>query len=187
MTTHRQQSFLATLWLNDRPINTLATLLGKPAWVNRVGDVPVTVPHLASTVRNDSAMLSCQSGVVQAAMTFYFRHTSEGYRLYVREPGEHFGKAVVAHHDKCLGLAPTDKHTPSLFTLHRPGGEPVTLRDLLADTHLVTLSSDGAGISPSRRANTSHQYLAARSKAPQVWFLKIAERSVPWLSSPDET
>ncbi|MBD1597993.1 hypothetical protein [Pseudomonas typographi] len=106
MPTHRQQSFLATLWLKNRPVNTLGTLLGKPAWVNWLGNVPVTVPHIVGTVRDDSAMLSCQAGITQAALTLYFRHTPGGYQLYVREPGAYFGQGVVIHGHAHLGVLP---------------------------------------------------------------------------------
>lgn len=185
MLTHRQQSFIATLWLGDRPVNTLGTLLGKPAWVNWLG-LPITAPHLVGTIRNDSAMLSCQVGVTDKAMKFYFRHTVDGYRLYVREPGDHFGKAVVTYDDVYLGLMPSDVRASSPFGLCKPNGSPASYADLITDTNLVGLIYNGRRVGWSRRPKSPFEYLAARGKNDHLWVLRLSERNVPWLNSPDE-
>jgi hypothetical protein len=186
MPTHRQQSFLATLWAGNRPVNTLDNLIGKPAWVNWLG-VPLTAPHVVGTMRDDSAMLSCHRGESQHAMTLYFRHTADGYRLYVREPGKHFGKGVVAQDGAYLGVKPTPLAAPSLFALRRANGKAASFSELPTDTNLITLACNGAAISRCRRVNSTYEYLAAKNETAQLWVLKILERNVPWLSSSDET
>ncbi|KJK05952.1 hypothetical protein D3C80_868970 [compost metagenome] len=185
MLTHKQQSFLATLWLNDQPINTLDTLTGKAAWVNRLGGAGV-LPQLASTVRNDSHMLSCQAGISKKPMLFYFRQTPAGYRLYVREPGDHFGKGVWVHDHSHLGVVSTDQNDPSAFALRSSEGQIVSLSDLAGDEHQITLTHNGLSVSKGRRSNSPYEYLKTRGDLSTVWTLKVLERSVPWLSSPYE-
>lgn len=185
MPTHRQQSFIATLWLGNQPVNTLGTLLGKPAWVNWLG-LPVTAPYLVGTIRNDSAMLSCQAGLTHQAMRFYFRHTRSGYNLYVREPGEHFGKALVAYDDVYLGLMASTVNTPSPLTLRKLNGSPASYTDLVTGVNLVGLAFNGRRIGRSHRRNSAFEYLAAKDNSTQLWILKVLERNVPWLNSPDE-
>lgn len=180
MSTPRQQSFLATLWLRNRPVNTLGALLGKPAWVTTFYAPSVSKP------RDDSAMLSCQPGTTETAMLFYFRHTDTGYRLYVREPGAHFGQGVVVQDGGCLGVVATTRQEPSVFELRTPDGQAVTLADLDSDLSLVALAHGGASVSRARRAKSAYEYLAVDNKDAQVWVMKIAERNVPWLSNPDE-
>lgn len=185
MLTHREQSFIATLWLGKRPVNALDTLLGKPAWVNWLG-IPVTAPHIVGTVRNDSAMLSCQAGTTVQAMRFYFRHTVQGYQLYVREPGDHFGKALVTYDDGYLGLMPAAASPPITLALRKPNDSPASYADLVTNTNLIGLAYSGRPIGRSRRRNSPFEYLAAKGTTAQLWVLKILERNVPWLSSPDE-
>ncbi|HWD32312.1 MAG TPA: hypothetical protein VG536_12080 [Pseudomonas sp.] len=185
MLTHRQQSFLATLWLNDQPIHTLDTLLGKPAWVNWFGG-PGVLPQLASTMRNDSHMLSCQAGVTNKAMLFYFRQAPAGYRLYVREPGDHFGKGVWVYDHSHLGLVSPDNKDPSAFELRSPEGEIISLSDMTGDEQQITLTHKGVSISRGTRSSSPFEYLTTRNDLPQVWTLKLLQRSVPWLSSPYE-
>lgn len=185
MPTHRQQSFIATLWFGNQPVNTLGTLLGKPAWVNWLG-VPLTAPHFVGTIRDDSAMLSCQPGNTDRAILLYFRHTDEGYSLYVREPGDYFGKAVVTQDGGYLGLMPPADHRPSPFTLLKPDGNPAHYADLASDINVIGLAMDGQHVSRSYRPNSSFEYLAARDKTVKLWVLKILKRNVPWLSSPNE-
>jgi hypothetical protein len=185
MLTHRQQSFIATLWFGNRPVNTLGTLLGKPAWVNWLGPA-VTAPYLVGTIRNDSAMLSCQAGLTHQAMKFYFRHTRSGYNLYVRAPGEHFGKALVAYDDVYLGLMASAVNNPSSLTLCKPNGSPASYADLLTGMNLVGLAFNGRRIGRSRRRNSPFEYLAAKENSTQLWILKVLEHNVPWLSSPNE-
>lgn len=185
MPTHRQQSFLGTLWLRNYPVSTLDVIAGEPVWINTLGGAGI-LPGLVSTVRNDSSMLSCHPSVNCAPMVFYFRHTSEGYRLYVRETGDHFGKGVVVHDHKHLGVQQTDRYDPSLFTLKGPDGRALELSELTSDFHSVMLIHGESGISRSRRSNSTYEYLAAKDQAPHIWLLRILERNVPWLSSPDE-
>lgn len=186
MPTPRQQSFLATLWLSQQqPVHTLAALAGKPVWVDKLG-VPAVGPTLASTVRNDSAMLGCHAGATADAMLFYFRHTPEGYRLYVREPGEDFGKGVFADASGYLGVQEIGEHSPSGVDLRSPAGQSLSLVDLAEDTAPVTLACNGAPISRTSRATQRYHYLWAGHAPAQVWWLKIVKRDVPWLNSPHE-
>jgi hypothetical protein len=187
MPTHRQQSFLARLWRNQYPVHTLDALEGKPVWVHRLGTPLPPGTSLASTVRNDSAMLGCHPGVVQTGMTFYFRHTAGGYRLYAREPGKHFGKGVYLDNSRHLGLRPTDQYDPSTFDLYSLAGTPLGLMDLKGNTHRITLACHGAAVAPALRASSRYHYLAATGAPAQPWHLQVLERNVPWVSTPDET
>lgn len=184
MPTHRQQSFIGTLTLQGTPLHTLDTLLGKPAWVNWFGGGGV-LPGLVSTVRNDSHFLSCQPGVTDTPIALYFRHTESGYALYVREPGRHFGKGVCLFGDY-LGLGATADRSPSVLTLENAAGVPFGPPDLSSDTQAVRLALNGRYMTPVTRQNTHHLYLAFASDLASYWTLKILERNVPWLSTPDE-
>lgn len=186
MPTHRQQSFLATLWRDHYPVHTLDALEGKPVWVHKIGTALPPGSSLASTVRNDSAMLGCHPGVTGAAMVFYFRHKPGGYRLYAREPGRHFGKGVYLDKRGYLGLQPTDRYDPTPFGLYSLTGAPLSLQALEGDTHTLTLACKGAPVAPAWRANNRYHYLATTNAPAQPWRLRILERQVPWVSNPDE-
>ncbi|MDF0730046.1 hypothetical protein P0Y43_04790 [Pseudomonas entomophila] len=185
MPTHRQQSFLATLWLGQRPLHSLDALLGKKAWVNWFGGAGV-LPQLVSTVRDDSHLLSCQAGVSDQAMLLYFRHTPTGYRLYVREKGQHFGKGVKLTNDGYLGAFSSETSAPSALELRTPQGQRVSLSDLDADTHPVTLFHDGASIRRRRVEGLPYEYVGTDKGEPQTWNLHINSRNVPWLNAPYE-
>ncbi|WP_342650495.1 hypothetical protein [Pseudomonas sp. REB1044] len=185
MLSHRQQSFLATLHLQDRPLNTLDALLGKPAWVNWFGNAS-TLPQLVSTVRNDSSMLSCQPGVGNDAVLLYFRHSPGGYRLYSRTPGEHFGKGVRLYGHGHLGLGSVTQHEPCLLTLQTPQGGAVMLDRWVGPRHPVVLSTEQGHVHPRRRPSSAFEYLSGQGLTPLTWTLTLIEREVPWLDSPQE-
>ncbi len=119
-------------------------------------------------------------------MVLYFRHKPGGYRLYTREPGKHFGKGVYLDKGGYLGLQPTDRYDPTLFSLHSLTGTTLSLQDLDGDTHTLILACDGAPIATARRASNRYHYLAATNAPAQPWRLQILEREVPWISTPDE-
>lgn len=185
MYTHRQQSFLGTLWQGDYPVNTLDNLIGKAAWVNWFGGAGV-LPGLASTVRDDSHMLSCQAAVRGRPMLFYFRHSPQGYRLYVREPGKYYGKAVRVYDHAHLGVAALDHQAPSAFTLTSLGGDLVALADLDKNSHQIRLLQGGAAVARAGRQNSAYGYLAMKGEHTETWVLRIHQRNVPWLSTPYE-
>ncbi|AIZ34185.1 hypothetical protein ACE1YR_05695 [Pseudomonas sp. K1(2024)] len=185
MLTDRQQSFLATLHLQDRPLNTLDALLGKPAWVNWFGGAS-TLPQLASTVRNDSSMLSCQPGVGDQAVLLYFRYSEGGYRLYSRTPGEHFGKGVWLHGHGHLGLVSTRKQAPTTLRLQTLQGDALALSELAGSQHPVWLITEQGHVHPRQRLPSPFEYLGGQGQTPLTWSMTVIEREVPWLSSPDE-
>jgi hypothetical protein len=158
--------------------------LGEPAWVDWFGGAGI-LPQLASTVRNDSHLLSCQPGKTDTPILLYFRHTPSGYSLYVREPGNHFGKRVCLFGDY-LGLGTAATQPPCLLTLESDTGAPFGLADLSTDRHVIRLALDGQYVAPVTRRGAPHLYLSFKKETTCCWMLKILERNVPWLSTPDE-
>ena len=185
MYTHRQQSFLGTLWQGKYPVNTLDNLTGKAAWVNWFGGAGV-LPGLASTVRDDSHMLSCQASAHGRPMLFYFRHSPQGYRLYVREPGKYYGRGVWVYGHSHLGVVDLERQEPSAFTLTSPDGSLVALADLEQNSHPVRLLQGGAAVARAGRHGSAYGYLAAKGDHAEDWVLRIHQRNVPWLSTPYE-
>ncbi|WP_459207745.1 hypothetical protein ACSMEV_06765 [Pseudomonas sp. MLB6B] len=185
MPTPRQLSFLGTLSLNTHPVHTLASLHGAPVWVNRLGGAGV-LPGLASTVRNDSNLLGCQASEHATPLLLYFRHTESGYRLYVREPGEHFGKGIKLIDDLYLSLGSTYECNPQPVTLKTLDGQGVDMDGLADDTHSVQLEAGGKPIVLGKRSYSRHTYLTRAEGTPLPWTLMIVQRNVPWVSQPDE-
>lgn len=188
MPTVKQQSFVGALWLNGQPLNTLSALLGKAAWANRLPSLAGLAPHLASTVRNDSHLLSCQAGVTPKPMAFYFQWTTEGYQLYVRSPGKYFSRGVALDEGGFLGVLPADQRAPALLELNCLSERPFDPTDVSASQYAIKLSTEGAAITPRRRAHSGYQYLGVEHPNAQIWKLLIIERNVsaPWLSEPGE-
>lgn len=184
MPTVKQQSFIGALWLNERPLNTLDALLGKAAWANRLPSLATLAPHLASTVRNDSHLLSCQAGVTHRPMAFYFQWSDQGYELYVRSPGKYFSRGLALDEAGFLGVMPVAQRPPALLSIHLWNGEPVATADTSSAFWVVTLAIAGEPITPCRRPYAGYQYLSPKPSAARPWKLRILERNViaPWLS-----
>jgi len=185
MPTPRQLSFLGNLSLGAHPVHTLESLHGSPVWVNRLGGAGV-LPGLASTVRNDLNLLGCQPSEHAAPLLLYFRQTESGYRLYVREPGKHFGKGIKLVDGIYLSLGSTYESNPQPVMLKTPDGQDVDLDGLPDDAHSVMLEAGGKPIVLGRRSYSQHTYLTRAEGTPLPWTLTIVARSVPWVSQPDE-
>ncbi|MBJ9976764.1 hypothetical protein IAE35_10460 [Pseudomonas sp. S75] len=184
MPTFRQQSFLATLRLGAHPVHTLEALTGAAVWVNWFGGAGL-LPGLTSTVRNDSHLLGCQASPDTSPLLLYFRLSPKGYRLYVREPGKHFGHGVRLF-ERFLGVAALDTQDPQPLILKDDAGKVVSLMDLEGDEQRLTFECAGAAVTLGQRTNSPHRYLAQGGAVPARWTLSIVERNVPWLSQPYE-
>lgn len=192
MTTHRQNSFIAQLGTAANPVNFLDALLGRPAvYTHRISGGGVSA--LLSRQVNDAHMLGSQPITASSApkpLIIYFRLTDDGYVLYVRTQGPHFGKGISLDSSGAVGAFAVDKQGPTPFNLVTPNGKRVTLENLESDTVGIQLEHKGTQIKLHRyrKTNSPYTYLAAARSdcSPFTLPLTIQERNAPYLSNPNE-
>ncbi|CAK9891367.1 MULTISPECIES: hypothetical protein [Pseudomonas] len=188
MPTHRQQSFIAQLETASHPINFLGELVGSPVKVALVRSGGGAFSG-AIQYRDDSHFLGHQAPDNQAMvpLTLYFRHTPEGYKLYVRSPGPQHGKRLGVNQTGLLGAFPVESCPPSTFSLLNPNGRPISHEHLNNLRLPIRLKLNNGSLTHRRTIHDSKQiYLGTKGGAPLEITLNILELNAPYLSEPNE-
>ncbi|MBK4989183.1 hypothetical protein [Pseudomonas sp. S36] len=126
--THKARSFIATLQVKGCPVNTFDSMTRGEV----VLESPLTYPAQALDGASVLGMLNCsdedwQHGQDLGLITFdrvaapaplllYFRHSDEGYRLYIRN-GPHFGHGVFARKNGLVGIKPIERQDPTAWSI----------------------------------------------------------------------
>ena len=187
MYSHRQQSFIAQLSAPGAHLNFLDVLLGHPARIPLAGSGGSVFSGRFSE-RDDSHLLG-HLPVENAPPppTLYFRHFEEGYYLYVRTPGNHFGKGISRGRHGEIGAYPTQTLAPACFELLGPNGALI-LSDIPVNAFHCVLRERASGMCLHRhkRFDAAHTYVFAKRDERMRLTLNILERNAAWLSDPDE-
>ncbi|MCY1413726.1 hypothetical protein D3C76_890390 [compost metagenome] len=194
MATHESLSFTATLLVNGHPL----TVLGEAA------EGTIEVPHPDSSlgsldVSQALGVLSSpdeawdaarEAGHVDFHLTgqvsptlFYFRHSDEGYRLYVRD-GVHYGQGVFKSKYGVASVASVEGADPSPWLLRLAHtGQAITLADLANDFAILNLecAASAQPLAANLIAEGEGGYLITRRSVPAAALrLNIVERGVDW-------
>lgn len=194
MSDNTALSFTATLLVNGHPLILL----------NQITDRAVMVPHPDSNLGQLDAsqalgVLSApdeawdearDAGLVDFHLTgdpspavFYFRHSDEGYRLYLRG-GDHAGQGVFKSKYGLATSCTINDSDPTPWQLRLAHTEqPVVLSDLVTDFAIVTFecASTGVHLTTSTIGDGEGGYLITHKSAPPTQLrLNILEREVDW-------
>ncbi|QBF25098.1 hypothetical protein EXN22_05130 [Pseudomonas tructae] len=195
MATHRQQSFIAQIDTPRLPLHFLDTLTGGPVQVTQARTGGGFFSGRLQQ-RDDSHLLGHQpSDTANEPLLLYFRSTDDGYALYVRSPGAHFGKCISmdTHEDMeryargAIGAFAPDSHSPLKVKLMGSKG-PMHLLDFKSDTLIIHLQDcrSGKAWHRYRRHDAPHIYMGAKGGEALPLRLRITERNAAYLSNPDE-
>ncbi|MFJ4068576.1 hypothetical protein ACIPW4_25260 [Pseudomonas sp. NPDC089996] len=168
-------------------MNFLDVLLGRPAKILIAGSGGGVFSGRFNE-RDDSHLLGHQPAAnPHLSPILYFRHTKDGYQLYVRSPGGHFGKAISRGSQGEIGAFSTERTAPARFELLGAYG-PLTLADMTGDSVACMLRERASGhcLHLHRRHDSRHTYLFASYDAKLHLKLTILERNAAWLNHPDE-
>ena len=189
MITDRQNSFIATLELDDKYVDFLGQLHGTPALRNDKtfsGGFFTGTP----TVRDDSHLLGCrpaQEIALHAPLTVYFRCTDDYYHLYIRSHPTYTGHCISKSAQKVLGAYLPDGGATTSFNLMSLEGRIVTLQEMRGGIQHVRLKArHSQAIGIIRRKGAPYHYLAEIDDEGVIFKLRIIERNASFLSNPDE-
>lgn len=187
-------SFTATLMVNGHPLIILSQA------TNRAVMVPHPDPNLGQLDASKAlGVLSSpdkawddarDAGLVDFHLTgdpsppvFYFRHSNEGYRLYLRS-GDHAGEGVFKSKYGLASSCTIDDNDPTPWRLRLAHTQQtVVLSDLSTDFAIVTLecASTGSHLATTAIADGEGGYLITRKSTPATQLrLNILEREVDW-------
>ncbi|MEX3773953.1 hypothetical protein [Pseudomonas sp. MYb118] len=186
MSTDRQKSFIATLSVDNRHLHFLDVFHGEPVYI--------TNPHFsggAFTGRprkvDYSHFLSLRaktSAPPEVPLTIYFRHADYGYTLYIRTPGQHYGKCL-SHERDLVGAFPPGE--ASLFDLLNFQNSSINLDHIKEDETTVFLKLKKTGVLHVQNShNSKHLFIGNTGGLPLPFKLKILERNAPYINHPDE-
>jgi hypothetical protein len=188
MSTDRQKSFIATIGTEFSLLHFLEEMHGERAisTPNRASGGFFTGP---SQRRDDSHLLGLRSEVpinYRPRLALYFRHTNNGYRLYIRSPGPHYGMCLSTNNNGLIGAFPSTKS--DTFYLIRGNGIPINLENLNNITPSIYLQARNSGVLHTLIIRGSpYTYIAAKEGTALAFNLNILERNSPYLNHPDET
>jgi len=189
MITDRQNSFIATLELDDQHVDFLGQLHGTPALRN---DRTFSGGFFtgAPTVRDDSHLLGCrpaQEIALHAPLTVYFRCTDDYYHLYIRSHSTYTGHCISKSAQKVLGAYLPDDGDTTSFNLMSLENRIVTLQEMKGGIQRVRLKArNSKAIGIIRRKGAPYLYLSELDGEGVVFKLRIIERNASFLSNPDE-
>lgn len=194
MADDKALSFTATLLVNGHPLIVL----------NQAIDRSVMVPHPDSNLGQLDASLALgilsapneawddarDAGHVDFHLTgdlsptvFYFRHSEEGYRLYIRS-GDYVGQGVFKNKYGVAMSRPIEDSDPSPWRIRLAHTQKfVVLSDLATGSAIINLecSSSGAHLATNIIGNGEGGYLITRKSAPATNLrLNILEREADW-------
>ncbi|MBK5010393.1 hypothetical protein IAE33_002253 [Pseudomonas sp. S60] len=126
--THKARSFIATLQVNGCPVNTFDSMTRGQV----VLESPLASPAHALDGASVLGMLNCsdedwqhgqdlglitfERAAAPAPLLLYFRHSDEGYRLYIRS-GPHFGQGVFVTEEGLVAVKPIEQKDPTLWSV----------------------------------------------------------------------
>lgn len=187
MNTDRQKSFTATIGTEFSLLHFLDEMYGRRA---------ISTPTRASggsftgrpQARDDSHLLGLRSDVpinYKLRLALYFRHTTNGYRLYIRTPGHYYGMCLSTDNNGLVGAFPAAES--GTFYLIRENGIPINLENINDVTSRIYLQAINSGVLHSQIIRGSpYTYIAANDDAALAFNLKILERNAAYLNHPDE-
>lgn len=194
MTAHETLSFTATLLVNGHPLAVLSDAAE--------GSIQVAHPDSSLGMMDISQALGVLNGpdeVWDAAREagqldfhlkgevsptlFYFRHSDQGYHLYVRG-GAHYGQAVFKSKYGVANVAPVEGAVPSPWLLRLAHtGQAITLADLPNDFAMLNLecAESAQHLATNLIGDGEGGYLITRRSVPATSLrLNIVERGVDW-------
>lgn len=185
MSTDRQKSFVATVGVNGKQLHFLDAFHGEPVYVATrlfsggfFTGRPQKIDH--------SHFLALRSNTpvpLKSLLTLYFRHSNHGYTLYIRTPGQHYGKCLSYDGGLIGAFRPSKAATFQL--LHNCA--IINLDDIKQDTNTVFLQVKDSGLIHAHNTHESeHTYIADKGGIPLPFNLNILERNAPYINHPDE-
>ncbi|MBV4493064.1 hypothetical protein [Pseudomonas oryzicola] len=194
MTAHESLSFTATLLVNGHPLTVLSD----------AAEGIIQVPHPDSSLgmMDIAQALGVLSGPDEAwdaareaghvdfhlkseisPTLFYFRHSDQGYHLYVRS-GAHYGQAVFKSKYGVANVAPVEGAVPTPWLLRLAHtGQTVTLANLPNDFAMLNLecATSAQSLATNLIGDGEGGYLITRRSVPATSLrLNIVERGVDW-------
>ncbi|WP_460140874.1 hypothetical protein [Pseudomonas sp. S2_E01] len=186
MTTDRQKSFIATLNVDDKQMHFLDMFHGEPVYIvnpNFSGGVFTGRPRKLDH-SHFLALRPNTSAPPDLSLTLYFRHAHYGYTLYIRTPGQHFGKCL-SHDNNLIGAFPPGE--ASLFHLVDTLNSTINLDHIQADETTIFLRLKNSGLIHAQSSHHSrHVFIGNKGGLPLPFKLKILERNAPYINHPDE-
>lgn len=191
----KERSFTATLWTGGQSINCLGEMSDGPVFL----DSPTVVPAHALEGTQALGMLDGsdedwahgqEMGLITFGkvttpepMLFYFRHSAQGYHLYVRS-GPYLGYGVFKNADGLIEALPIGRQDPTAWHItDAQTNETLELSQLDQDRlEILMVSADGQpvglhNIYPVGSFLTSHD-----AALPCTLSLQIEHRQVDWLN-----
>ncbi|MBZ9781309.1 hypothetical protein K9857_07035 [Pseudomonas sp. REP124] len=186
MSTDRQKSFIANLSVDDRQLHFLEAFNGGPVYVAKPlfsGGVftgrPPRIDH-----SHFLALRTHTSADPIDLLTIYFRHTSHGYTLYIRTPGQYYGKCLGSDKGKIGALRSEESST---FNLINKDHCPINLDCIEEDTTTIFLQVKNSGLIHAHNVHDSgHTYIGDKGGTPLSFKLNILQRNAPYINHPDE-
>lgn len=194
MADHQALSFTATLLVNGHPLTILSEATEGTIRVahpdTNLGLMDVTHALGVLSTPDDAWDDAREAGHVDfhvtgdvAPVLFYFRHTPEGYRLYIRG-GEHDGQGVFKSKYGVAMVSPIEGSDPTPWQMRNPHTQhPLDLAGMAVDFFIINLACAASGQSLATHliANGEGGYLITlRSKPATSLRLNITERGVDW-------
>ncbi|MFK0086955.1 hypothetical protein ACIQUS_06640 [Pseudomonas sp. NPDC090755] len=194
MTDNIALSFTATLLVNGHSVFVLNEVTDRNVMVAHpdpnLGSMDVSsalgalsTPDAAWDQARAAGQVDFHLTADVAATVLYFRHSEEGYHLYIRS-GDYAGQGVFKSKYGVAMAHPIESNDPTpwriRFGLTR---QYMVLSDLITDFAIINLecSSTGAGLTTNFIGTDEGGYFIARKSAPATSFrLNILERGVDW-------
>ncbi|KTT02115.1 hypothetical protein [Pseudomonas parafulva] len=191
---HKAHSFLATLYAADCPLNTFDSMTsGNVALVS-----PLTTPGYAVDGAATLGVLDCSDddwthGQEMGLVTFekssaalplllYFRHSEDGYRLYVRS-GAHFGEGVFATTHGLVEVKPIKQQDPTAWRITQASsGNAFDLTTCEGDQVDIKLESKSGPWGRNALYPVGDYSVCHANATGSTLKLVIQERSVDWLN-----
>ncbi|BBH44232.1 hypothetical protein [Pseudomonas sp. KU43P] len=194
MPDNQSLSFTATLLVNGYPLTILgeategAINVRHPDPSLETIDVTqalgvLTTPDEAWNDAREAAHVDFHlTGDVMPTL-FYFRHTDEGYRLYIRG-GAHAGQGVFKSKYGVATVSPIEDVDPTPWQIrYSHNNQPVTLADMEIDFSVICLecSASAKTLATELIAEGEGAYLITHRSRPATSLrLNIQERGVDW-------
>ncbi|AKJ97974.1 MULTISPECIES: hypothetical protein [Pseudomonas] len=167
-----KRSFSATLRSPDMHIHLLETLHGKPAMATITSfsggffsGKPQTVDHSSLLGMHAKA-----SGGAVAPLMLHFRHSADGYTLWIKTPGEHHDKFIGKSWFDALGVK--DSGQASTFRLVNPKNRVITLDDITAQhSPLSLMTKHNKYVGGLRMHGSPYLYLAETDVRSKLTFI----------------
>ncbi|WP_445180849.1 hypothetical protein [Pseudomonas sp. McL0111] len=189
MSINRQNSFIATLQVDNQHLDLLENLYSGP--IKRTTSLFSGGFYAgAASVIDDSHLLGLRTRKQLTNITpgkLYFRCTEDYYTLKILTPGTYANHYFSKDESGVLGAFPPAGGDTTSFNLLDMNNNIITRDDLRRDTQRIRLKARNAGqISALRRRGAPYTYLADIKSNGLVFDLRISERNVPYPNDPDD-